>query len=364
MTFSGSYAPQDVTFLLKPVQMASTPLELKEALLQSGRRHYSEMITAEPPPDEEYLSLFEDAFALSRKRLALDLASLATTLAKRIPGEIVVVSLARAGTPIGVLLRRALPQLGCVSFHYSISIIRGRGIDEIALDHILERHDPASLVFVDGWTGKGAVAAELKRAVEDYNRSHGVRLDPSLTVVSDLAGVAGLAASGDDYLIPCSILNAVISGLVSRTILHREHVGPGDFHACVFCEELLLHDRSRWFVDVMAKEVEAVMAEKACAPAVWGPELRHSRQETLRAFLSSVSRRYGIRDRNRVKPGLGEATRALLRRVPERILVQAREGLDLSHLLLLARRRGVAVEHNSDLPFRAVALLRSVRGER
>ena len=50
MTFSGSYAPQDVTFLLKPVQMASTSLELKETLLQSGRRHYSEMITAEPPP--------------------------------------------------------------------------------------------------------------------------------------------------------------------------------------------------------------------------------------------------------------------------------------------------------------------------
>ena len=219
MSFSGSYAPEDVTFLLKPVQMASTPLELKETLLQSGRRHYSEMITAESPPDEEYLALFEDAFALGRRRLAHDVASLARALAVRIPGEVVIVSLARAGTPIGALLRRALFRLGCASFHYSISIIRGRGIDQAALDHILERHDPASLVFVDGWTGKGAIAAESSRRLSCTTVLVAcVSIHPSQSSL-DLAGVASLAASGDDYLIPCSILNAVISGLVSRTIL-------------------------------------------------------------------------------------------------------------------------------------------------
>lgn len=362
MKFSGSYAPEDVTFLLKPIRMAPTGVELKEALLQSGRRHYSEMIAPEPPPDEEYSTLFEQAFTLGRRRLGWDVARLALALAERCSGEIAVVSLARAGTPIGVLLRRTLLRLGRRSFHYSISIIRDRGIDGNALDHILGNHDPASVVFVDGWTGKGAIGAELERAVETYNRSRGVLLDSSLTVVSDLAGRAGLAASGDDYLIPCSILNAVVSGLISRTILHREYVGEDDFHACVFHEELLPQDRSRWFVDTVSQEIEKAIADPACLPAVWDPDVRRHLRDTSEKFLADAEHRYGIGESNRIKPGLGEATRALLRRVPERLLVQATEGSDLAHLLHLAKRRGVTVEHRPDLPYRAVALLRALGG--
>jgi hypothetical protein len=49
-----------------------------------------------------------------------------------------VVSLARAGTPMGALLARALRWLGRTDVrHYSISIIRDRGIDENALAFIL-----------------------------------------------------------------------------------------------------------------------------------------------------------------------------------------------------------------------------------
>lgn len=362
MSFSGSYVSEDVTFLLKPVRMVPTALEIKESLLQSGRRHYSEMTGEELPPDEEYLTLFEEAFALGRQRLAKDVASLALTLATRPPGEIVLASLARAGTPVGILLRRALSHLGRKTFHYSISIIRGGGIDQNALDYILERHAAASVVFVDGWTGKGAIGEELGRAVIRYNHSRGVLLDPSLTVVSDLGGVAGLAASADDYLIPCSILNAVISGLVSRTILHRDHVGAGDFHACVFYEELLPQDRSRWFVDALARDVEAALP--GAVPAVWRPETRHRRRCHVNGFLESVASWYQLGDWNRIKPGLGEATRALLRRVPERLLIEHAEDPNLKHLLLLAKRRGVTIEPCLGLPYRAVALLRCVGGEK
>ena len=48
--FSGSYLPEDVTFLLKPVHLESTDLVEKEQLIQSGQRHYSEMITREKLP--------------------------------------------------------------------------------------------------------------------------------------------------------------------------------------------------------------------------------------------------------------------------------------------------------------------------
>ena len=38
---SGSYAPSDVHFLLRPMQIDTTPVEEKERLIQTNQRHYS-----------------------------------------------------------------------------------------------------------------------------------------------------------------------------------------------------------------------------------------------------------------------------------------------------------------------------------
>ncbi|TBL37523.1 hypothetical protein EYY80_36300, partial [Klebsiella oxytoca] len=48
--FSGSYLLGDVDFLLQPVKIEMTPVELKEELIQSGKRHYSDMLSQEPEP--------------------------------------------------------------------------------------------------------------------------------------------------------------------------------------------------------------------------------------------------------------------------------------------------------------------------
>src|SRR5690606_17580156 len=116
-------------------------------------------------------------------RLAQDIVCLARHLAERPSGCLVLVSLARAGTPIGVLLKRTLARLGRTSIHYSISIIRDRGIDTVALDYILRRHSAGDVVFIDGWTGKGAIAGELHAAVRAYNTARQVNLDDKLHVV-------------------------------------------------------------------------------------------------------------------------------------------------------------------------------------
>ena len=52
--------------------------------------------------------------------------------------------------------------------------------------------------------------------------------------------------------------------------------------------------------------------------------------------------RYGLGDVNLVKPGVGETTRVLLRRVPWRVLVRPDAVDELGHVLLLAAERGVA----------------------
>ena len=105
---SGSYAKDDVLFLLKPILLEPTDIEEKERAIQSGRKHYSEMISIETPPSEHYLSTFHTSFSLNRARLGRDIAALAKRLMHHHGDEIVLVSFARAGTPIGVLLRRAL----------------------------------------------------------------------------------------------------------------------------------------------------------------------------------------------------------------------------------------------------------------
>jgi hypothetical protein len=351
--FSGSYDAEDVTFLLKRVTLAPTDVAAKERAIQSGV-HYSEMIAPERLPDPAYLRLYDEALARNGARLAADVASLAAHLAARADGrEVVIASLARAGTPIGVLLRRALAAAGVPVAHYSISIIRDRGIDAAALAHIAARHDPADVVFVDGWTGKGAIAGELHRSLAD--RPYGFA--PVLAVVADPAGVADIAATDDDYLIASGLLNGIVSGLVSRSILSAETVGPGDFHACVTYPGHAAHDRSRAFVDALTPLMLAAAPRPIGDHAARRPALAAGREALVEAMLAAA----GTADRNRVKPGIAEATRALLRRVPDRVLVRDPGDPDVAHLLHLAAASGLAVETlPPDCRYRAVAIIASL----
>ena len=86
MSFHGSYRPQDVEFLLKPLALAQAQTESvadKERLIQSGARHYSEMLTPESLPSPAYRALFARAHALNRERMARDCLVLASLIARR-----------------------------------------------------------------------------------------------------------------------------------------------------------------------------------------------------------------------------------------------------------------------------------------
>jgi len=358
--FTGSYRPQDVEFLLKPITVEfSVDLARKEALIQSGERHYSEMLSSELAPSGEYLALFHRAHAMNRDRLARDCLLLARLLVEHYGRDFTVVSLARAGTPIGVIVLHLSRKLfgGCPS-HYSISIIRDRGIDTIALKEILGRgHRPESIAFVDGWTGKGVISRELSQAVADFNQNEGTRIDPGLNVLTDLAGSAARAASGDDYLIASSILNSTISGLVSRSILNAA-IGPSDYHGCVFFDQFAPYDLSRWFVDDV---VQAALACVGCEETPQKTSRSPADQSAVsRAYMRKAMGQFGVADENLIKPGIGEATRVLLRRVPERVLVRNALSSRVAHLIALALEKNVPIEEDASLPYHAVSIIKSV----
>ena len=354
MTFSGSYRAGDVAFLLTPLPLQNfVDIPEKERLIQSGQRHYSEMLSPESLPSARYLDVFRAACAANGERMARDCLRLASLIAARRTGDIALVSLARAGTPVGVVVSRLLNDvLGRACKHYSVSIIRDRGIDPVALQFILSRHAAEAIVFVDGWTGKGVIARELASTIAGYNARHATHIDAGLYVLSDLAGVAACAASCVDYLIPSSILNATVSGLVSRSILN-DAIGPDDFHGCVYYEQFTPHDQSQAFADQLVAKARALTPDAADAIDSAAAGI------VSRQYIAAVMAQYGITDVNLVKPGIGEATRVLLRRTAGLLLVRDAAAPEVAHLILLAEEKGVPVQTDTALPYFAVSLIRS-----
>jgi len=352
--FSGSYVPEDVEFLLTRMSLRPTPVAEKERLIQTGRRHYSEMISPERPPGPVYMRLYQDALGRNGPRLAQHIAALAAALAQRAAGrEVVLVSLARAGTPVGVLLHRALRRMGVPSNHYSISIIRDRGVDAAALAHITARHHGRDVVFVDGWTGKGVIARELRASAAESV----LQARPYLAVVADPAGAADLAATGEDYVIPSGLLNGVASGLVSRSIFDPELVRAGRYHGCVRLDALAPHDVSRAFVDT----IEAMSPAGPVPPVEWPADRRAAFAALSREAVAAIADACRVNDLNRIKPGAAEATRAVLRRVPDRLFLSDPADPDLAHLVHLAAERGLPVQAlPAGEPYKAVAVIKSL----
>ncbi|MFD3835373.1 phosphoribosyltransferase [Streptomyces sp. NPDC058642] len=355
-----SYAPEDVGWLLQDLSDVTleAPTEEREEAIQSGGAHYAESLPVEYQPSEQYQRLFHTALDGSAARLAQAVGAVTEiVLAERSPRP-VLVSLARAGTPVGVLMRRwAQFRHGLDLPHYAVSIVRGRGIDANALRWLAAHHDPADVVFVDGWTGKGAITRELADAVKEFEVSDGVTgFDPEIAVLADPGSCVKTYGTREDFLIPSACLNSTVSGLISRTVLRADLVGPHDFHGAKFYRELAGADVSVEFLDAVAatfpEVVEAVDAQTK-------ELLSSDRDPTWEgwAAVERISEEYGIHDVNLVKPGVGETTRVLLRRVPWKILARAGAGADLDHVRLLAEQRGVPVEEVDELPYTCVGLI-------
>ncbi|MGZ8214645.1 MAG: cysteine protease StiP family protein [Methylosarcina sp.] len=359
--FSGSYSAEDVQFLLKPIAIEDTPLHIKEALIQSGQKHYSEMLSHESLPSEDYVRLFDQALELNGQRMAGHLLHLAERIKATRPHGIALISLARAGTPIGVLLKHVLKRyFGIEAPHYSISIIRDYGIDRNALRHILQKHAPRELTFIDGWTGKGVIARQLAESLRHFAAENGVDIPAELYVLADLSGDAAVAASSEDYLIPSCLLNATVSGLISRTVLNRNPAHSGDFHGCYFYHEFRQHDFSNSFIAKMLRCVEQYRQDPKKNQRLRPVPAPEQLKIQSRQWIEWISRRYGVRNPHYIKPGIGEATRVLLRREAGLLLLNDLHSESTRHLHWLATSKNVPIAVVGDLPYRAAALIKEV----
>lgn len=370
---SGSYLASDVTVLLDIVDkdaVADVPVSQKEALIQSGQRHYSDMLTLENAPTAMHEQLYQQALAQGTTRTATDIANLAYTLhhifQQTVSTErpLILVSLVRAGLPIGVLLQRALADAdssyALPSVHYGISIIRDRGLDPVALQMILAAHPDSTIIFVDGWTGKGAIYQELARSLDAFSDPNhpnfanifhqGENVIPLLTL-ADPAGVAWLAASEEDWLIPSGLLNSTVSGLISRSLYTEPQSG---LHRSVFYDNLVAVDHSLAFVD----HIDSTRRALSTSPQ-YLQTFKQPRYQTA-DLIDMLAAEYDISNRNRIKPTIAEATRAILRRDPECILLATADhpGTVLLRHLCSERNINITVLGAKILPYQAITLIK------
>ena len=352
-----SFRPGEVKWLLADYSALSLerPASIREVDIQSGRAHYAEDLPIEVMPTMRHTDLFDRAM---RRNAAL-IAACVSTLAGRIAAEVadssvVVVSLARAGVPPGIWVSYELSKAwGKQVDHYAVSIVRDRGIDMRAMAWIAAHHDPANVIFVDGWTGKGTIRRELTQSLAELDRL-GIRIPDRLAVVADPAHVADMAGTTDDILVPTACLNSTSCGLVSRTVLRQAVAPRHSYHGARLYPEFAASDRSRDVVDCVTAKLGGARRGVATGDV----------RDRPRGFGSDVARtvaeRLGIVRLNLAKPGIGETTRVLQRRVPEVIFVHPdyRGHGDLEHVHQLADDRGSPIRYEDTHPYRCVGVVR------
>jgi hypothetical protein len=356
----GSYAPGEVTWLLQDLGDVAleAPAAQREREIQTGAANYAESLPIEYSPTAEYRGLYRDSLQRSSRRVAEAVGIVTEMALAARENEPVFVSLARAGTPIGILMRRWAREFhGYDAPHYTISIVRGVGVDTTALRYLAAHYDPARIVFVDGWTGKGAIARELSAALALFAQTDGVVFGDDLAVLADPGHCVSLYGTRQDYLIPSACLNSTVSGLVSRTVYNTALIGPGEFHGAKFYTTLAPNDVSVEFLDAVSGHFPHVGVAVGAGVA---QAVSEDRRPTWLgwAAVDRIGSTYGIDNVNLIKPGVGETTRVLLRRVPWRVLVRPDARQELAHVLLLAEQRGVPVEDVPGLPYSCVGLIK------
>ena len=392
-----SYKINDVQFLLKDltevalknkadgVDDFAMSIEEKEKAIQSNLKHYSEIVNLEKPPTQEYLDIFHkvlnnknvmDLFTDDILTLAAKILSdIKSKYEKTKDNNVMLVSLVRAGTPIGILLKRIFEQQEFIKNnninlkHYSVSIIRDKGIDENAINHIIQENQSENIYFIDGWTGKGVITKELTNAIFHFNQTHQTNLKDTLYVLADIVLLSNVnAGSYLDYLIPSSILNSTVSGLISRTILNH-YINDNDFHGSIYYENLMEYDVSNDFLNHVMTFIQTKNKDLDLLPYLKRYHdmydnknnndiltLKNKRQQFLKQLMDT----YHYPNMNHIKPGINEATRVMLRRYPEKLFIQDTNDNHVEHLVQLAHEKNVAIEIVPDMPYRAVALIKAV----
>ena len=360
MNAFGTYNKDDVVFLLKDISnlICEENNNDREIKIQNGQ-HYSQMLPIEKSVSAQYLNLYKEQLENNKEKLAYAIGVMSEKIIKKNGEDIVLVSLARAGTPIGILARRYLKDRYNFKLpHYTISIIRDKGIDVNAIKYIVKKHPNSKIQFIDGWTGKGTICGELIKSCEAMKSMLGIEIKPTLAVLADPAGYAEIYGAREDFLIPSACLNSIVSGLISRTVLRDDIIGEDDFHGAKFYKELVNEDQSIRYVEAIENCFENHY--KNIDDEI-GKYNKEELSKTGDIDILNSQKKYNIEDKNFINPGVGETTRVLLRRIPDKIIVKDVNDKNIAHILVLAKEKNIEIVQMDLKAYRCCVIIKNLK---
>lgn len=303
-----TYLDDDVRLLYTDIETRVVPMSL-EAREQHIRRGFKacELLAEETVPTDLDINIYECAMKIYQKKVADAVQKIAECIYDKKKNDIVLVSLARAGISIGVLIKRYLDTKYMLNIpHYGMSIVGTNGVDVNALKYILSRHDAGSLQFIDGWTGKGFVQKKLKEGLLFYPQ-----IDSKIAVLCDPGGITCLAGTHEDILVPSATLNSVVSGLLSRSVDNSKFIKNDEFFGAVCFSKMIDSDRTYDFIERIS----------SCFDYSKNYYIHDDHIDNMHSTIESLIREYHLDNTGQIKPGLCETFRSINRKKPSFVLV-------------------------------------------
>jgi hypothetical protein len=119
-------------------------------------------------------------------------------------------------------------------------------------------------------------------------------------------------------------------------------------------------DFSRSFVDHVSAHMQVAL--EAANPAPAAPATCARLRTEAASCVQAIAARHTVDNLNRIKPGIAEATRAVLRRRPKKVFLRDAGDLDLAALVHLCTTDGIEMEVDPAVtgPYRAITLIEKV----
>lgn len=176
-----------------------------------------------------------------------------------------------------------------------------------------------------------------------------------------------------------------LNGLMGKTCIHPTHILPINSQLVVSQEDYLDANQIMFHIngakyyqefealDVSNEYIETILSAYLKNKDAIDQEIKH---HLANAFLNDepdwqgmhaikqIQTNFNYSTIHFIKPSVGETTRVLLRRVPEKILIHPQRQENLQHIFLLAKKLNVPMEGYAKMPYSCCGLIKQQVGEK
>ncbi|OYY73246.1 MAG: hypothetical protein B7Y40_10195, partial [Gammaproteobacteria bacterium 28-57-27] len=129
----------------------------------------------------------------------------------------------------------------------------------------------------------------------------------------------------------------------------------------LYYDHLKAQDLSLRYVDDLSQRAEQHAQAQPYTPQHHSAALVTPRREQVKSLIANLMQQHNVPHINLIKPGIGEATRVLLRRSPGLLILSNQAGNDVTHMHSLAVDKNVPIliDHNI-APYQAIAIIKDI----